>query len=71
MVDMFTLLRCILCSVIGNPERADLSQVRGSMKIFFFYCVTGHCRFYAWPVFFLSHMGDTRVAFVAQGESRK
>lgn len=22
------------------------------MKIFFFYRVTGHCRFYAWPVFF-------------------
>lgn len=70
MVDMFTLLRCILCSVIDNPETADLSRVRRSMKILFFYCVTGHCRFYAWPVFF-SHMGDTRVAFVAQAGSRK
>lgn len=70
MVDMFTLLCCILCSVIGNPKTVDLSQVRRSMKIFLFYCVMGHCRFYAWPGI-LSHMGDTRVAFVAQGNSRK
>lgn len=57
MVDMFTLLRCILCSVIDNPETADLSRVRRSMKILFFYCVTGHCRFYAWPVFFFHTWG--------------